>query len=165
MNAQQNPVQSIDSRESGPLPTKVKAQPPEKGCRNLVHKYALVAAGYGTLPLHISQAVLDLHVLPQLQSEILLRFGICVEQLTASRQELVLLRELSKSAGRKAVNRRFAPVIVKKLVRGGLFSTKHAAPIASAAVGATYNLLQVQWFGHRLIGECLKVTNRKGAGN
>jgi hypothetical protein len=127
----------------------------ERQCRRIVHKYALAAGGVSAIPVPGAGVMFNDHALEALSSKILTIFELSDHQLA---------RYVNKEASKaKGVGKLAQSAVKSKRVKGALLSlvskyginVARLAPGVGMAISSLTSVAVVEFFGHRLIDDCL----------
>lgn len=128
----------------------------EMRCRRIVHKYAIAAGGISAIPVPGAGVMFNDHALEVLSSKILAVFELSDHQLAGFINE--------KAAKAKGAGRLAQSVIKSKRVKGaflslvskfGVMNVARLAPGVGTAIVSLTSVAVVEYFGHRLIDDCL----------
>ncbi len=137
----------------------------ERQCRRIVHKYAIAAGGVSAIPVPGAGVMFNDHALEALSSKILAVFDLSDHQLARFVNE--------KAAKAKGAGRLAQSAIKSKRVKGaflslvskyGVLNVARLAPGIGTAIVSLTSVAVVEYFGHRLIDDCLLAVRSRPAG-
>lgn len=136
----------------------------ERQCRRIVHKYALAAGGVSAIPVPGAGVMFNDHALEALSSKILTIFQLSEHQLARSVSE--------KASKAKGVGKMAQSAIKSKRVKGaflslvskyGVMNVARLTPGVGMAISSLTSVAVVEYFGHRLIDDCLMAARPRPA--
>lgn len=130
----------------------------ERRCHLFVHQHALAAGGICIVPIPSASAAINLHVLSKLTGRILNEFSLTENQLhLGSRVELAAARDMGMHSSWVVASKRGAGTVRTLLLRYGFVDAYRFAPAAGVALSFLVNVLIIEYVGHRLVAECLRL--------
>ena len=129
----------------------------EKRCRLFVHEYAIAAGCMSILPFPLVGVAFNDHALQKLSAQILQLFGLTEQQLTKDPQNKSnKVKAMEMHARKIFTSKRTKGAVVTILSKYGVANASRFVPGIGIAISSVLSLLVVEYFGHKLINECLR---------
>lgn len=136
----------------------------ERQCRRIVHKYAIAAGGVSVIPVPGASVMFNDYALEALSSKILAVFELSDHQLARFVNEKAAK---AKGAGRLAQSaiksKRVIGAFLSLVSKYGVMNVARLAPGVGTAIVSLTSVAVVEYFGHRLIDDCLVVVRSRPA--
>jgi uncharacterized protein (DUF697 family) len=139
-------------------------QTAERQCRRIVHKYAIAAGGVAAIPVPGAGVMFNDHALEALSSKILAIFELSQHQLARSVNEKASrAKGIGKMAHTAIKSKRVKGAFLSLVSKYGVMNVARLAPGVGTAIVSLTSVAVVEYFGHRLIDDCLLVVRSRPA--
>ncbi len=139
-------------------------QTAERQCRKIVHKYAIAAGGVSAIPVPGAGVMFNDHALEALSSKILAIFELTDHQLARLVSEKASkAKGVGKLAQTALKSERVLGAFLSLVSKYGVMNVARLAPGVGTAIVSLTSVAVVEYFGHRLIDDCLLAARARPA--
>lgn len=139
-------------------------QSAEHQCRRIVHKYAIAAGGLSVLPVPSVGVMFNEHALEALSRKILAIFELSGHQMSRQANERASkVSGVGKMTHMAIKSKRVKGSLISLMSRYGSMSMVRFAPGVGAVIVLITSIAVIEYFGHRLIDDCLMAARSRDA--